>query len=115
MVPHSIQHNLDALRRRERLLTLVWGVACWLAIVLLLLLLCGLLDWLIDRQRDTPWNVRLGMFFVQVVVAGAAALWFLAWPQWRRLPSAMLALWVEDKYPYLQHRLISAVQLNEPD
>jgi hypothetical protein len=114
MVPHSIQNNLGALRRRERVLTFVWGLACWLAIVLLLLLLCGLLDWLIDRQRDTPWNVRLGMFLVQAIVAGAAALWFLAWPQVRRLPDALLALWVEAKYPFLQHRLISAVQLNAP-
>src|SRR4051794_16861949 len=114
MVPHFIQNNLDALRRRERILTFAWGLACWLAIVLALLLLCCLLDWLIDRQRDTPTNVRRGMFLVQVVVAGSAAFWSLVWPQVRRLPNNMLALWVEDKHPYFQHRLISAVQLNEP-
>src|SRR5436309_14373903 len=112
MVPHSIQNNLDGLRRRERLLSFAWGLACWLSIALLLLLFCGLLDWLIDRQRDTPWNVRVGMFLVQLLVTAVAGLWFLAWPQLRRLPNAALALWVEERLPYFAHRLISAVPLN---
>src|SRR4051794_25064005 len=99
MVPHSIQNNLAGLRRRERLITLAWGLACWLAIVLVLLLIGGLVDWLIDRQRDTPFRLRVGLFAVQAVVVGASALWFLVWPQLRRLPDSMLALWVEDKVP----------------
>jgi hypothetical protein len=115
MVPASIRSNLAGLRRRERLLTFVWGAACWFAIVLVLLLLCCLVDWLIDRQRDTPMGVRLGMFIVQVVIAGLAGLLFVLWPQIRRLPDALLALWVEEKIPQFEHRLISAVQLNQPD
>src|SRR5438132_14139005 len=115
MVPSSIENNLAGLRRRERLLTFVWGAACWLAIVLVLLLLCGLIDWLIDRGRETPMGVRVGMFFVQAASAGVAGLLFVLWPQIRRLPDALLALWVEEKIPQFEHRLISAVQLNQPD
>ena len=114
MVPASIRHNLASLRRRERLLTLVWGAACWLAIVLVLLAVCGFVDWLIDRQRDTPMGVRVGMFGVKAVVAALAGLLFVLWPQIRRLPDALLALWVEEKVPQFEHRLISAVQLNQP-
>src|SRR5712692_5350177 len=115
MVPVSIRNNLAALRRRERLLIFVWGAARWLSIVLVLLFVCGLVDRLIDRQRDTPRGVRLGMFFVQVAVSAVAGLIFLLWPQVRRLPDALLALWVEEKIPQFEHRLISAVQLNQPD
>src|SRR5260370_266930 len=103
MVPTSIRKNLAGLRRRERLLTFVWGAACWLSIVLVLLLLCGLLDWLIDRERETPAGVRLGMFAVQAAVAALAGLLFLLWPQVRRLPDALLALWVEAKIPEFDH------------
>src|SRR6516162_10060214 len=115
MVPVSVRNNLAALRRRERLLTFVWGAARWLFIVLVLLFVCGLLDWFIDRQRDTPRAVRLGMFFVQSAVAAVAGVFFLLWPQVRRLPDALLALWVEEKIPRFDHRLISAVQLNRPE
>lgn len=114
MVPASIKRNLAGLRRRERLLTFVWGVACWLAIFMALLFLCGFVDWLIDRRRDTPLGVRLGMFLVQAMVAAVAGLLFVLWPQIRRLPDALMALWVEAKKPKFEHRLISAVQLNEP-
>jgi hypothetical protein len=114
MVPSTIRNNLAALRRRERFLTFVWGAACWLAIGLVLLFLCGFVDWLIDRQRETPMDVRYGLFGVQAVVAALAGLVFVLWPQLRRLPDALLALWVEEKIPQFDHRLISAVQFNQP-
>lgn len=114
MVPPTIQQKLASLRSRERLIALVWGLACWLAIVIVLLLICGLIDWLIDRRRDTPFSVRFGLFFVQAVIAAAAGFWFLVWPQLRGLPDDLLALWVEDKIPHFQHRLISVVQFYKP-
>jgi hypothetical protein len=113
MVPPIIRHKLAALRRRERLLTFAWGLACWLSLALVLVLLAGFVDWLIDRERDTPDAYHVGALGVQFVVAAFAAVWFLLWPQVRWLPDAKLALWVEDKLPHLEHRLISAVQLNQ--
>ena len=92
MVPRSILKNLASLRRRERLLTLVWGAACWLAIALMLLLLCMFADWLIDRWRDTPMTVRVGFAITQLSVWAIGAFLFLLWPQIRRLPDETLAL-----------------------
>ncbi len=111
MIPPIIQTNLARLRRRERLLALAFGFACWLALVLVALALACFVDWLIDRERDTPWEVRRLLLALQVLIAGAAGYVFLLRPQLRRLPDATLALWVEDKQPALAHRLITAVQL----
>lgn len=114
MIPRSIKRNLASLRRRERLILLAWGAARWLAVVLVLLVACGLLDWLIDRERETPMLVRQVLLGLQIVVAVAAAAFFVLWPQMRRLRDDELALYVEDKVPAFRHRLISAVQFNRP-
>ncbi|HZZ80490.1 MAG TPA: hypothetical protein VFE62_18445, partial [Gemmataceae bacterium] len=115
MVPSSIKSNLASLRFRERLLTFVWGAACWAAVALLLLLLCGFADWLIDRERETPMIIRIAFVAGQAGAWLLAALLFLLVPQICRLPDELLALWVERKHRQFDHRLIGAVQLNEPD
>src|SRR5262245_55507948 len=114
MIPSSIKRALSSLRRRERMLTFVWGAARWLAIVMLLLLVCGFVDWLIDRERDTPFFIRVMMLCMQLVVAAVAARFLVFWPQLRWLSDPKLALWVEAKKPKFKHRLISAVQFNQP-
>jgi hypothetical protein len=114
MIPRSIKQNLAGLRRRERLLLFAWGLARWLGLVVALLLICAAADWLIDRDRDTPWSIRYGLFALQLVVAVGAGFVFLLLPQLRRLRDDDLALFVEDKVPSFRHRLISAVQLNRP-
>lgn len=114
MVPNSIRTNLARLRRRERLLALAWGASCWLAVVLTALLLACWIDWLIDRERDTPWAVRRLLLALQLLLAAAAGYLFLIRPQLRRLRDDSLALWVEERQPALAHRLITAVQLSRP-
>ena len=74
MVPSSIRSNLAGLRTRERLLTLVWGLACWLAVTIVLLIACCLVDWLYDREQDTPFLVRFFLFLVQLTTATAAGI-----------------------------------------
>ncbi len=114
MIPPSILANLASLRRRERLLDLVWGVSRWFAVLLGLLLVGGLVDYLVDRQRDTPYSLRVIMFAVQVAIAIGTGFYFVLWPQLRRRPDPDLALHVEEQVPSFGHRLISAVQLNRP-
>ena len=115
MVPRSILHQLSKLRRREVLLRLVWGTARCLAVLAVALLAACLIDYVIDREQDTPWVLRLGLFFLQaVLVVGAAALLLVKPLLVGKLSDSELALQVEDKHPELQHRLISAVQLNQP-
>src|SRR5688572_15413471 len=111
MIPPSIHQNLSRLRRRERLIVLATGAAYWLALVLGALILACAIDWLIDRNRDTPRAVRRLLLAIQVLLAGAAALWWLVRPQLKRLPDDALALWVEERQPGLAHRLITTVQL----
>src|SRR5262249_13328277 len=51
----------------------------------------------------------------QVVLWGLAALLFFVPVFLRWLNDSRLALWVEDRVPEFDHRLITAVQLNQPD
>lgn len=115
MVPRIILTQLARLRRRERALGVAWGFSRWLALVLVVLAAACLTDWLIDRRQDTPWNLRVGLLTAQAVLWLAAALILIARPLFRRLSDRRLALFVEEKDPSLQHRLISTVQLHEPD
>jgi hypothetical protein len=114
MIPRTIKSSLARLRRRERLIRLVWGVSRFLAVALALLLICALTDYLIDRDRDTPWSIRYLFFGIQAGAAALGALGFVLWPQLRRLRDAELALWVESRTSRLEHRLITAVELNQP-
>jgi hypothetical protein len=114
MVPRTILRQLARLRRRERLLGLAWGGARWLAVTVLLLAVACAIDWFIDRRDDTPWALRWGMLLAQIGVAATGAVVLLAAPLLRHLRDSRLALWVESKVPRLGHRLISAVQLNQP-
>jgi hypothetical protein len=112
MVPRIIGKQLHRLREREQLLRFTCGAARWLALVVTLLLLAGLTDWLLDRAEESPWAIRVALLVFQVFAATAALIAFVLVPPFRRLSNSTLALWVEDKNPPLQHRLISAVQLN---
>jgi hypothetical protein len=114
MIPQTILRNLARLRRRERMLALAWGAALWASMVLAALMLACLVDWLIDRERDTPWAIRCLMLAALLSVAMAAGYLFLLRPQGRRLDDDTLALWVEAGTPGLSHRLITAVQLTRP-
>jgi hypothetical protein len=114
MVPTAIRRQLARLRRRERLLDFVWGTARWLSLTAALLLGACFIDWLVDREQDTPIMLRRALAYLQIAVATAAGFWFLVWPLRKRLTPTTLALRVEDKYPRLSHRLISAVELNQP-
>ncbi len=58
--------------------------------------------------------MRYALFGVQAVVAAVGALGFVLWPQLRRLRDPELALWVEAHACRLNHRLITAVELNQP-
>jgi hypothetical protein len=115
MVPRTILTQLARLRRRERTLGVTWGLARFLALVLVVLAAACLSDWLIDRREDTPWNVRVALLIGQAVLWFSAGLILVARPLFRRLGRNRLALFVEQKIPSLEHRLISTVQLHEPN
>lgn len=112
MIPRSILSGLGRLRRRERALRFVWGAACFVAVVIALIVFGCLTDFVYDRFEDTPSQVRMLLIGLTGL---AATLGFLVWivaPQFEPLPDDDLALMVEGKHPTFKNRLISAVQLN---
>src|SRR5205807_3381794 len=113
-VPPILLKKLAQLRTRERLLRLALGAARAAALVLLALLLACLVDWTYDLWEDTPLTLRTLLVVAQLALAGLAVLLFVALPQLTRLRDETLALFVEDKQPHFQHRLISALELNRP-
>jgi hypothetical protein len=114
MIPEAIRRRLSRLRWRERELQLSWGVTRALALTVLFLALACLIDWPVDRRRETPWGLRQAMLAGQIVVWAGAVWLFVLRPLSRSLSDKVLALWIEQKLPGLAHRLISAVQLNRP-
>ena len=85
-----------------------------LAVVLVALLVACAIDFVIDRFDDTPIWVRATLLLLQIALALILLTSWVVLPLCRRLPDDALALWVEEKYPRLAHRLISAVQFNRP-
>jgi hypothetical protein len=84
-----------------------------LTVAATVLALACLADWTIDRWRDTPWALRYGLLASQAVLWTVLATAFLIRLLLRRLSNSKLALHVEECIPQLQHRLVSAVQLNQ--
>jgi hypothetical protein len=108
-----IRQQLNRLRTREHLLQCLWAAARWLPVVILVLALTCLTDWLIDLRRDTPYGLRVALLVGQLLFWSLAVTW-IGGALSRRYSDAEVALWVEDKMPAFGHRLISAVQLNQP-
>lgn len=115
MVPRTILRQLAGLRRRERMLALLWGTARALTVAGTVLALACLADWTIDRWQDTPWALRYVLFTGQAILWVGLGAFLVFRPLLRRLSDSRLALHVEERIPQLQHRLVSAVQLNRED
>jgi hypothetical protein len=112
--PFHLLKRLKDLARYERRLRLMWGLARCIGVVGAVLVACCFVDWLVDRWQETPealrWLLRCGL-----MATGSGCLyWWLVRPLGRGLSPAALALWVETRDPRHGHRLISAVQLNDP-
>jgi hypothetical protein len=114
MVPPTILRQLNRLRGRERLLRLTWGASRWLAVVVVAVAVACLVDWWVDRSRDTPFALRVTLVVAQVALAAVLGVVWLLAPIVRRRSDDDLALFVENREPDLHHQLISAVQLNRP-
>jgi len=114
MVPATIRRPLARLRRTERSLRFVWGTARTAALFAVLLMLCCLADWLVDLWQDTPRLLLWGMHWLQVFVLALAFVFLIVRPLWLWLSDSQVALWIEEICPALRHRLITAVQLNQP-
>ena len=108
----TLTRQLRSWQRREWLGRAAWGGARWAAAAAAGLAIACAVDWAIDRTRETPFALRVGLTAAQVVAAAGGAYLFV----WRLgVPSLdALAGWAEERYPALGHRLVTALQLNRP-
>jgi len=113
--PSVSLRKLAGLRGRERILDLLRGSGHWLAIVLLLLAVACVIDWRVDRLRDTPRSLRVGLTAFQAVAAIGLGLWLIVRPMFRRRSDDELAARVENGLPEFGHRLVTSIQLSRPD
>jgi hypothetical protein len=113
MIPNVIVNKLAELRSGERRLRFLWGAARVFALAGCLLVLACLADWLIDRRQDTPGGLRLLLLLLQVSIGLVASWYLIVRPLLRPLGRSELARWVERADPSFDHRLITAVELNE--
>jgi len=108
--------KLSSLRNRERLFLFLWGVTRWFTLVLTILALAMLLDWWIDKTRETPfWWVRVPLTVMEILVFGGAALFWIVRPTTQGPSMIKLAKRVEENIPEFDHRLITAIQLTRTD
>ncbi len=106
----TLVQALEARRARERLYRLAWGVARCAAVSAVLLAVCCTTDWAIDRNRETPFALRVAMTALQVAVAGYCLNRFVVK---LNVPSLdQLAAQAEALVPAFGHRLVTSLQLN---
>lgn len=106
----TLVQALQARRARERLYRLAWGGARCVAVSVVLLAVCCATDWAIDRNRETPFALRVGMTALQVAVAGYCLNRFVFK---LNVPSLdQLAAQAEELVPAFGHRLVTSLQLN---
>lgn len=109
--PTTSLSKLNALRGREKLFYVAWGVSRWLALVLTCLTMAMIADWWIDKNRDTPQWVRIPLSLLQIVGFAVAGYFLLVRP-WTKGPSLIpLAKRVEENIEEFDHRLITSIQL----
>ncbi len=112
MLPSIIRTKINRLRQWECSLRFFWGLGRLVAVVLVVLVLACVTDYIIDRYQDTPWGLRLGLSVVQVAIAAFLLVSIVMLPLFYGVSDDKLALQVEEKYPELQHRLISVIQFH---
>ena len=105
----EIPDVLQQLRTRIRRYVLWEGVS-------LVVALLGVVFWVslaIDYGLEPAGGVRTALLFIAVLGVGAACVWHVVLRLARSLGSRSLALVLERRFPQLNDRLITAVELAE--
>ncbi len=101
--------RLAALRRRLRVVVTVRGMSWFLALLLLVAVVAGLIDWRIHL----PGAVRAVVLIGALAGAGLIAIRYLFAPLAKRADNFALAMRIEERYPFLNDCLASTVQFLE--
>lgn len=103
--------KLAALRSRERLFHVAWGLVRWLSVALVVFAVATFIDWRVDKYRETPLWLRVPLTMLVLSVLAVTG-WFWLIKPWAKGPSMIrLARRVEERIPAFGHRLVTAIQL----
>lgn len=103
----SLQAKLNEARRRWRTLVMMAGAASVCAVMSALILI----SFHSDRLLTLTSGGRLAWLVTLIVGLIVSTAVFVARPLWRRLPDTALAAMVERRYPALDERLLTTVEL----
>src|SRR5438067_8455737 len=114
-IPRIGLSKLSALRGKERLFHVAWGLARWLTVAIAVVGICTFIDWRVDKAREVPMWLRVLLTIIEIAVLGITG-WFWLVNPWTRGPSIIrLARRVETGIPEFGHRLVTSIQLSRPD
>ncbi len=104
---HQLQDKINRVRRRLQWIVFAKGLALTLAFSLAIVVAAILL---VDHWNYADWLVSLARIFSCVGILALLG-WFLARPLVHRVEDARIARCIEERYPQLEDRLVSAVEL----
>lgn len=114
-IPRVGLSKLSALRAKERLFHVAWGLARWLTVAIAVVGVCTFIDWRVDKAREVPMFLRVVLTIIEAVVLGITG-WFWLLKPWTKGPSIVrLARRVEVGIPEFGHRLVTSIQLSRPE
>src|SRR5215203_5194861 len=104
-IPKIGLSKLAALRGRERVFHVAWGLARWLTVALLVVGACTFIDWRVDKARETPVTLRAILSAIEALVLLVTGYFWLVRPWTRGTSIITLARRVEGGIPEFGHRL----------
>src|SRR3954464_13548865 len=106
-VPRIGLSKLRSLRERERLFHVAWGLARWLTVAVAVVAVCTFIDWRVDKYRETPERLRVGLTVLEAAVLGGAGWFWLVRPSTKGASIVRLARRVEPGIPEFGPRLVT--------
>ncbi|MDQ3253286.1 MAG: hypothetical protein M3R15_05160, partial [Acidobacteriota bacterium] len=104
----QLQNLLHVVRRRRQMLLTLRGVAICLVVAAVVLLTAG---WLADRYRHSE-GMLLPLRLSALLILGVALALFLIKPLMKRISDTQLARLIEERFPNLHDRLVTAVEFS---
>ena len=101
--------RIKQVHRRWRFQVLFRGISLFLVFSILLLLLGVLGGEIFGFKHAAVWTMRL----ITGMAAVFVALYFLYLPFRRRVSDVQVAQFIEEQYPHLEDRLVSAIEFGE--